>query len=51
MEMHRERIEVVLSGGKPWGFSIKGGTENNKSIIVSKVMHFPHFDVKRTAVL
>lgn len=44
--MHRERIEVVLSGGKPWGFSIKGGTENNKSIVVSKVLHFSSFYVK-----
>lgn len=37
MEMRKERTEVVLCGGKPWGFSIKGGTENNKNITVSKV--------------
>nr|XP_039255422.1 protein Shroom2-like [Styela clava] len=37
MEKRRERMEVTLCGGKPWGFSIKGGTESNKSIIVSKL--------------
>nr|CAB3266063.1 protein Shroom2-like [Phallusia mammillata] len=37
MGSRRERIEVVLSGGRPWGFSIKGGRESNKPLVVSKL--------------
>ncbi|XP_076799365.1 uncharacterized protein LOC143473207 isoform X4 [Clavelina lepadiformis] len=33
----RERIEIRLVGGRPWGFSIKGGRESNKPLVISKM--------------
>nr|XP_018672167.2 protein Shroom2-like [Ciona intestinalis] len=33
----RERIEITLHGGRPWGFSIKGGWESNKPLVISKL--------------
>ena len=37
MGSRRERVEIILVGGRPWGFSIKGGKENNKPLVISKV--------------
>ena len=30
-------IEVVLSGGSPWGLTLKGGTESGQKLLISKV--------------
>ncbi|XP_013385268.1 protein Shroom3-like [Lingula anatina] len=30
-------LEVVLKGGSPWGFSLKGGAEIRSALTVSKV--------------
>ena len=40
MGSRRERVEIILVGGRPWGFSIKGGKENNKPLVISKVSTF-----------
>ncbi|XP_066501835.1 protein Shroom3 isoform X2 [Hoplias malabaricus] len=38
-ESHRkqELVEVLLQGGAPWGFTLKGGLEHGESLIISKV--------------
>ena len=33
-----EPLKVVIKGGKPWGFEIKGGTENKAPLQISKVV-------------
>lgn len=30
-------VEVVLSGGAPWGFTLKGGREHGEPLIITKV--------------
>ena len=32
-----EPIKLVLKGGKPWGFELKGGSENKAPLQVSQV--------------
>ena len=45
MGSRRERVEIILVGGRPWGFSIKGGKENDKPLVISKVSYkyFPRY--------
>ena len=38
--MESETTIVKISGGRPWGFSIKGGLENNKPLVISKVLQY-----------
>ena len=33
-----EPLKVVIKGGKPWGFEIKGGTEDKAPLQISKVV-------------
>ncbi|XP_030057481.1 protein Shroom2 isoform X2 [Microcaecilia unicolor] len=30
-------VQVLLSGGAPWGFTLKGGREHGESLIISKI--------------
>uniref|UniRef100_A0AAY4CX39 PDZ domain-containing protein n=1 Tax=Denticeps clupeoides TaxID=299321 RepID=A0AAY4CX39_9TELE len=30
-------VELVLSGGAPWGFTLKGGREHREPLLVTKV--------------
>ncbi|XP_077598810.1 protein Shroom4-like [Stigmatopora nigra] len=31
------RIQVQLSGGAPWGFTLKGGTEHGEPLVITKI--------------
>lgn len=33
-------LEVLLQGGTPWGFTLKGGLEHGESLAISKVLGF-----------
>ena len=37
MASRKERIEISIIGGRPWGFSLKGGQESDKPLMISKV--------------
>lgn len=32
-------IQVQLSGGAPWGFTLKGGLEHGEPLIITKVSY------------
>ncbi|TFJ97283.1 dehydrogenase/reductase SDR family member 7C [Platysternon megacephalum] len=32
-------VEVLLTGGAPWGFTLKGGREHGEPLIITKVNH------------
>lgn len=37
-EAHGTRlVEVRLSGGAPWGFTLKGGREHGEPLVITKV--------------
>lgn len=35
-------IQVQLSGGAPWGFTLKGGLEHGEPLIITKVKLSPN---------
>jgi len=54
MSVRRERLEILVCGGRPWGFSVKGGVESNKPLTISKVnsytysgQHFVDYENKK----
>lgn len=32
-------VEVTLSGGAPWGFTLRGGLEHREPLLITKVSH------------
>lgn len=34
-------VDVILSGGAPWGFTIRGGLEHGGPLLITKVNHLP----------
>lgn len=43
-----QTIEVVLQGGAPWGFSLKGGAEHHCSLTIAKVRCASRFSMIHT---
>ena len=37
-----EPFQVILKGGSPWGFSLKGGAEPRSPVQVAEVMSIPN---------
>ena len=37
MVSNESLLTITIFGGQPWGFSLKGGSENNKPLVISKV--------------
>lgn len=42
-------VEVILRGGAPWGFTLKGGLEHGEPLIISKVRPFAHLRKEKRA--
>ena len=36
-DLQGELVQVVLEGGSPWGFTLKGGREHRERLIITKV--------------
>lgn len=34
-------VDVSLSGGAPWGFTLRGGLEHREPLLITKVSHPP----------
>jgi len=32
-------VEALLSGGAPWGFTLRGGQEHQEPLLITKVLH------------
>lgn len=43
-----QTIEVVLQGGAPWGFSLKGGAEHHCPLTIAKVRCASRFSMIHT---
>ena len=43
MAAPKQQIALVIPGGRPWGFSLKGGLEHNKPLVISKVILVSNF--------
>lgn len=41
-EHDEELVEVLLEGGAPWGFTLRGGTEHREPLVITKV-HMTRF--------